>query len=165
MSQADVQEFIATHLSPERFAEYLADPDRYRVQVAETAQGLVGYTLVVLPRTAQEAPYAADVAALVHARPAAELSKIYLLPRFHGSGVARALLEAARAEVADVVVDGRPVGVLWLGTNATNRRAQASYRKAGFAPVGRRRFQVGGSLEDDVVMAVDLTGGTAGHGR
>jgi ribosomal protein S18 acetylase RimI-like enzyme len=41
---------------------------------------------------------------------------------------------------------------MWLGTNAANRRAQRFYEKAGFERVGTRRFQVGGRLEDDVVM-------------
>ena len=34
-----------------------------------------------------------DVQAAVHIRPAIELSKMYVLPAYHGSGVAAALME------------------------------------------------------------------------
>ncbi|GAA4423373.1 hypothetical protein GCM10023169_18880 [Georgenia halophila] len=156
LGEADIAAFVAENLGAARFASYLTDA-RYRVQVAETSGGLVGYTLVVLPSTAEEPPDAEDVAALVPDRPAAELSKCYVLPAFQGSGVAGALLEAVRREVAAIDVEGRPVAVLWLGTNAANRRARAGYGKHGYTTVGPRRFQVGEQPMEDVVMALGLT--------
>ena len=153
----DITAFIAEHLSPARTTEYLTDTDHYRVQVAQAPSGLVGYTLVVLPRTPDEPPYADDVAALVPDRPAAELSKCYVYPEYQGTGVAGALLGAAAAQAAAVQIDGQPLRTLWLGTNADNWRAQASYRKQGFATAGPRTFRVGDQLMDDVVMVLDLT--------
>jgi tRNA (guanine37-N1)-methyltransferase len=156
MSEQDVAAFIATHLGPEHFAAYLADPQRYRVLVAEGPQGPVGYTLLVLPLTVGEPPYAEDVASLVLDRPAAELSKCYVRTEFQGTGLAGVLLDATTAEAAAHLVDEEPVATVWLGTNKANRRAQRSYARHGFVTLGTRRFRVGDSLEEDVVMAVRL---------
>ncbi len=148
----DIAAFIATHLSPERFTEYLSDGERYLVLVAELAGELVGYTLSVLPRTADEPPYAADVAAAVPLRPVAELSKIYVRGSVHGSGVSQALMDATLARLSARTVDGTPLAGVWLGTNARNKRARAFYEHAGFRRVGARRFLVGGRVEDDAVF-------------
>uniref|UniRef100_UPI002693E9D7 GNAT family N-acetyltransferase n=1 Tax=Rathayibacter sp. VKM Ac-2630 TaxID=1938617 RepID=UPI002693E9D7 len=76
--------FIRTVLSEERFAGYLADPAR-SLFVAEDASGaVVGYTMLV-----RGEPGDADAAAAVRLRPTVELSKCYVLPGSHGSGVAR----------------------------------------------------------------------------
>ncbi|WP_371744655.1 GNAT family N-acetyltransferase [Georgenia sp. TF02-10] len=159
MPAADVAAFVADHLTTEHMAAYLADDARYLLHVADAEGELVGYTLTVLPRAADEPPAAADVAAAVTARPAAELSKCYLLPPYQGTGLAAALVETAAAAAAATTVAGEPVAVLWLGTNRANRRAQRSYARQGFTVVGTRRFRVGGSLEEDVVMARPLTTG------
>ncbi|QDC24254.1 tRNA (guanosine(37)-N1)-methyltransferase TrmD [Georgenia yuyongxinii] len=162
MAVQDIQAFISEHLTSAHFDAYLADAARYQVLTAESADGvLVGYTLTVLPLSADEPPYADDVAALVTARPAAELSKVYVLPDYQGSGVAGVLLEATAADLAVRVVDGVAPAALWLGTNKANRRAQRSYQRAGFTVVGTRRFRVGDSLEEDLVMVRDLRAGEA----
>ena len=74
------------------------------------------------------------------------------------------------AEVAGRAVEDRPLAALWLGTNKANRRAQRSYSRQGFVVAGTRRFRVGESLEEDVVMVRDLRPATgpdahAGGGR
>ncbi|MHB1065603.1 MAG: tRNA (guanosine(37)-N1)-methyltransferase TrmD [Georgenia sp.] len=165
MSAEDVQAFVDAHLTPEHFAGYLAEPARYRVLVAvAVAEGTpVGYTLLVLPHTAVEPPYADDVAALVTARPAAELSKCYVRPDFQGTGLAGTLLRASTALAAGTAVDGRPVAALWLGTNSANRRAQRSYTRQGFVTAGTRRFRVGAAVEEDLVMVRDLDTATVGR--
>ncbi|GHS89130.1 N-acetyltransferase [Actinomycetota bacterium] len=138
---ADQAEFIAAHLSRARFAEYLADPAR-DLLVAEDGGGIVGYTMLVTGE-----PTDADVRAALTLRPTVELSKCYVLPGHHGQGVAAALmaasLDAARARTA--------AGV-WLGVNAQNLRAQAFYRRSGFAVIGTKHFVVGSRLEDDLVL-------------
>jgi ribosomal protein S18 acetylase RimI-like enzyme len=82
------------------------------------------------------------------AGPYVELSKIYVHPDHLGSGVAGSLIRAA-LDTAPGLAPGAPV---WLGTNGENLRAQAFYRKHGFDVVGRRTYDVGGVLHDDVVM-------------
>ncbi|OBG72828.1 MULTISPECIES: GNAT family N-acetyltransferase [unclassified Mycobacterium] len=126
----DIASFVATHLSAERFAHYLADPDR-AVITATRHDRMLGYAMMVRG--------AADGTA--------ELSKIYVLSEQHGRGVATALLERA----FDVA---RRWGVtaVWLGVNRENERAQRFYTKSGFTVTGTRTFRVGGRLENDFVM-------------
>ena len=79
-----------------------------------------------------------------------ELKRIYALSRFHGGGMGRALM--------DVAVDAAAgFERLLLGVFAGNDRAIAFYRKHGFEPVGERRFDVGGTFYDDIVLARPLT--------
>lgn len=75
-----------------------------------------------------------------------ELKRIYLLSRFHGSGIAGQLLDAALSGVQDFKR-------LLLGVKADNDRAIAFYAKQGFAQIATRQFNVGGTLYDDVVLA------------
>lgn len=78
-----------------------------------------------------------------------ELKRIYSLSRFHGSGLGAALMTAAVEAAA-----GHER--LLLGVYARNARAIAFYRKHGFEPIGERRFDVGGKLYDDAVLARTL---------
>ncbi|MDN5782526.1 MAG: GNAT family N-acetyltransferase [Luteimonas sp.] len=80
-----------------------------------------------------------------------EIKRIYLLHRFQGTGIGRALLEAATGQ-ARHHGDGRVL----LGVYAGNERAIAFYQRAGFRGVGHRRFSIGGGEYDDVVLALDM---------
>ena len=143
MPRADVDAFVATQLSAERFAGYLEDPDR--LLLVDDPGGdapLVGYTMAVLAE-----PSAADVARSIRSRPTAELSKCYVREDQQGRGVARALL----ARTLELAAERGAAG-MWLGTNTANVPAQRFYERAGFERVGTRRFQVGGRVEDDVVL-------------
>lgn len=145
----DIAEFIATVLSEARFAQYLADPQR-ALFVSETGsetEGVPsGYTMLILTE-----PSDPDVAAAVTTRPTAELSKVYVLPEFHGGGIAAALVETTVAEAG-----ARGARSVWLGVNQENVRANRFYEKAGFAQVGTKRFLVGGRYEDDFVLCRPL---------
>jgi diamine N-acetyltransferase len=79
-----------------------------------------------------------------------ELKRIYVLSRFHGNGPGRALMDA-------VVQAADGYRRLLLGVYSANTRAQVFYRKHGFEIIGERRFDVGGTLYDDVVMAKILS--------
>lgn len=164
-----IADFIARHLSAERFAEYLSDPERVLFvaidgetaadgpnaadgptevvgqTVGETATA-VGYTMVVFGE-----PTDADVVASITVRPTAELSKVYVRAERHGGGVAGRLVEAsvdaARARGARGV---------WLGVNQENAKANRFYEKQGFALVGTKKFLVGEKYEDDFVRELAL---------
>lgn len=136
----DQQEFIATVLSAERFAEYLEDPSR-TVLVAEDGV-LVGYTMLVAGEPTDE-----DVRAALHLRPTIELSKCYVHPDHHGAGVAHALMTASLEVARERGAQG-----MWLGVNQQNARAQAFYTRSGFAVVGTKHFTVGTRIEDDYVL-------------
>ncbi|WP_431220212.1 GNAT family N-acetyltransferase [Leifsonia xyli] len=134
--------FIASVLSEERFAEYFADGSR-RLLLAEDSDGFpIGYTMIVLGEPADE-----DVRGSIRIRPAAELSKCYVLPGHHGAGVAGRLMAESLVLAADAGAEG-----MWLGVNQENARAQRFYGKHGFERVGVKRFLVGDRYEDDWVM-------------
>ncbi|WP_163710031.1 GNAT family N-acetyltransferase [Mycobacterium timonense] len=128
----NIAAFVETHLSPERFAQYLADPHRAILTAARDGR-IIGYAM------------------LVRDSDAAELSKIYVLPEYHGGGVSAALMEAALA-----TADGWGARRVWLGVNQANERAQRFYAKSGFRISGTRTFQLGAGLEHDYVMVREL---------
>ena len=85
---------------------------------------------------------------------AIELSKFYVAPENHGSGVATTLMTATLEAAA-----GTGAGICWLGVNQRNERAAKFYEKSGFAIVGTKRFRVGEVWHDDHVRARLLTDG------
>jgi ribosomal protein S18 acetylase RimI-like enzyme len=140
-----IASFIDSNLSAGRFAAYLADPQR-AIFVARHDGRIVGYAMLI--RGVTDDP---DVQRAVELRPAAELSKLYVLPDFHGAGVAAALLDSTVANTVQW-----DVRCVWLGVNQNNRRAQSFYVKSGFKNNGTRTFQVGDRREDDYVMVREL---------
>ena len=130
----DVATFIDAELSTARFAEYLADPDK-RVLAVRDGGRIIGYALLIHPA----------------GEPAAELSKFYLLSEHHGTGAAKQLMRAA----LDWACETGALSI-WLGVNRNNERAQAFYRKLGFAVTGTRTFEVGGATEHDLLMTRPL---------
>ena len=140
-SMDDIEVFLAEALSGEAFGEYLSDP-RHTVLKAVADDEIVGYT--VLRAGASPEP---QVAAAVALDPVLEISKMYVLPGRHGTGVAAALMRAALERAR-----GGGFAGLWLGVNQHNVRAQRFYRKYGFERVGTRTFQVGRRVHDDFVL-------------
>ncbi|BBX07305.1 N-acetyltransferase [Mycolicibacterium aichiense] len=141
----DVTAFIATHLSRGRFVDYLADPSR-TVLVARDGGRMVGYAMLI-----DGVGTDPDVARAVIARPAVELSKLYVLADSHGSGVAAALMGAAVNRAGDA-----GARCLWLGVNQRNTRAQRFYAKRGFVVAGTKTFPMGTHTEQDYVMVRPL---------
>ena len=137
----DIAAFIVANLSHRRFADYLADPARTVLTAREEGR-ILGYAILV--RGVGED---ADVARAVTARPAMELSKVYVLPDRHGTGASATLMNAA---VQCAAATG--ARCLWLGVNQENARAQRFYRKNGFSVAGTKTFQLGAHTEHDFVM-------------
>lgn len=131
----DIADHVAAHLSADRFAAYLADPRR-RVFTAADDGRMVGYTMLI---------HRSDPV------PTVELSKMYVLPSHHGSGVAAALMRAGLDWAATTSAT-----TAWLGVNQANVRAQRFYRKHGFEVTGTRTFRLGNSVESDFVMTRPL---------
>jgi ribosomal protein S18 acetylase RimI-like enzyme len=141
----NIASFIDTNLSATRFAEYLTDPQR-AVLTAQQDGRIVGYAMLI-----HGVDDDTDVQRAVELRPAAELSKMYLLPRYHGTGASTALMELTLATAAEW-----GVRCVWLGVNQGNQRAQRFYTKSGFKINGTRTFQVGALRESDYVMVREL---------
>ncbi|MFF1573429.1 GNAT family N-acetyltransferase [Leifsonia sp. NPDC058292] len=138
--------FVATVLSEERFAEYVADGERMVLIAHDTDGQAVGYTMVNFGEPADD-----DVRAAIRIRPTAELSKCYVLAGHHGAGIATHLMSASLEEAA-----ARGAAGMWLGVNEENARAQRFYAKHGFERVGAKHFLVGDRMEDDWVMEREL---------
>jgi ribosomal protein S18 acetylase RimI-like enzyme len=138
---ADVAAFIDANLSDARFAEYLADPQRL-IFTASHEGRIIGYAMLI--SGVSDDP---EVQRAVRIRPAAELSKMYVLSAHHGSGVATSLMDASLTAATDWHVD-----CLWLGVNQKNQRAQQFYKRCGFTVTGTRTFRLGARDEDDFVM-------------
>ncbi|MHC5795041.1 GNAT family N-acetyltransferase [Lacisediminihabitans sp. FW035] len=137
--------FIAAQLSEERFEAYLADPDR-QILVATDGGRFLAYAMLITGE-----PTDPDVAAVVRARPAVELSKFYLRADSHGSGLAAQLMDST-LEHARL----RGAVVVWLGVNQQNLRANRFYERSGFGIAGTKTFALGDRLEEDFVRVVTL---------
>lgn len=123
--------------APETYARYLDAGARAFLAEAEPGGAPVGYAMLTAPELEQAGP--GDL----------ELKRIYLLSRFHGSGIAAGLMDAAVSAAG-----GAPR--LLLGVKNDNDRALGFYRKQGFGLIGTRRFSVGGHQYDDFVLARNL---------
>jgi ribosomal protein S18 acetylase RimI-like enzyme len=141
----NIASFIDTNLSATRFAEYLTDPQR-AVLTAQQDGRIVGYAMLI-----RGIDDDTDIQRAVEIHPAAELSKMYLLPHYHGGGLSTALMELTLATAAEW-----GVRCVWLGVNQENQRAQRFYIKSGFKINGTRTFQVGTRRENDYVMVREL---------
>lgn len=127
----------ANSYAPDQFAAYLAGGSQAWLAEAEPGNAPVGFAQLTTPELPDAQP--GDI----------ELKRIYLLSRFHGTGAGGALMAAVVAAAA-----GHQR--LLLGVYAHNARALAFYRKQGFTAIGERKFDVGGQLFDDVVLARPL---------
>jgi ribosomal protein S18 acetylase RimI-like enzyme len=136
--QSDIDDFVATHLSEASFRGYLADPQRVLLLVLGDGVPL-GYSMLVGGPIKDP-----DVAAVVDGKVSIELSKFYLAPERHGSGVAATLMEATLASAA-----ATGAAFCWLGVNQQNVRAGKFYAKHGFEVIGVKRFLVGTEWHDD----------------
>ena len=141
----NIAAFIGANLSPARFTEYLADPDR--VVLAARADGrIVGYAMLIRGIADDT-----DVQRAVTLRPTVELSKMYVLPDAHGGGASAALMDSAVTHASAMAAKS-----VWLGVNQHNRRAQRFYAKHGFTVCGTRTFRVGEHIENDFVKVRPL---------
>jgi GNAT superfamily N-acetyltransferase len=140
---ADMLAFCAQEHGAARYAEWLAD-GACRIWIAEAAETCapVGYAVVTRPDL--PIPTAADDL---------ELKRLYALPRLHGSGLGPRLMACA-------ITGATNAGArrLLVGVHSDNSRAIAFYARQGFVQAGKRRFRVGASVFDDLVLARPLPG-------
>jgi len=124
--------------SVETYAKYMALPTG-RITIAESAPGNapVGYIVCCEP----DLPV--DITSEDY-----ELRRIYLLHRFQGLGIGKALMDAAIEHARDL---GRKR--LVLGVYGKNHDAIRFYEKCGFTQIGERYFTVGATTHHDAVMA------------
>jgi GNAT superfamily N-acetyltransferase len=134
----DLAAFLAG-FSEEGWRREIADPG-FAFRLAEDDGALAGYAKV--------APLALPAET---DRPAAELRQLYVLPPWHGAGIARALMDW-------VLFEARRRGAeeLYLSVFIDNHRARNFYDRYGFEEIGRYDFMVGRQADHDILMRARL---------
>lgn len=140
----DILAHCAREHGEARYAQWLASPVA-RLWLAETVDNPIAVGYLVGDRAQLPLPDLAD--------DDYEVKRVYVLGRFQGTGLGRALM--ARA-----LDDARALGArrLLLGVYSGNSQAIAFYRHLGFDAVGTRRFRVGSRERDDLIMGIGLPG-------
>ena len=138
---ADMISHCTTRHNAETYADWLADPT-VTIWLAETeVKSPIGYLLLTKATLPTEAPQPEDL----------EIQRIYVLNRFHRTGMGYALMNLA---VAKAVSKG--AARLVLGVHNDNARALAFYQRQGFSVIDGREFCVGESIFCDKVLARPL---------
>ncbi|MCW3482074.1 GNAT family N-acetyltransferase [Neisseriaceae bacterium JH1-16] len=134
---ANLHAYIGAELNPERFRQHLADPSRLLL-VARASGSVVGFLML----SQSVAPAEVDG---IHP---IELQRLYVLPPFHGTGTAGALVNRALA-----IAQAMQRDTIWLSVSQQNPCGLAFYAKQGFHQVGQQQFPVGQDLHDDFIYA------------
>ncbi len=133
----NMRAYMAAAFTVEQMTTELRDPYSTFL-LAELAGWQVGYAKLLR----------SEVPECVAARPAIELSRLYVDQNVLGAGVGAALMQAC-------LDAARRSGfqAIFLGVWEHNPRAQAFYRKWGFERVGEHVFQMGADPQTDWWMA------------
>jgi ribosomal protein S18 acetylase RimI-like enzyme len=134
----DLAAFLAT-LSAEGFRRELVEP-AYAFRLAFEGEEAAGFCKL--------GPLGLPVAPEV---PAIELRQLYLLRRWHGRGIAAALMDWGLAEARR-----RGAEEVYLTVYTQNHRARAFYRRYGFAYVAPYKFMVGEQADEDEIWKLAL---------
>lgn len=137
----DIIAHCATKHSPVVYEDWLIGGEA-RIWLAEAEEGRapVGYAVMTLP----DLP-------LPNSPEDAEIRRIYVLHRFHKEKVGWALMKTA-LDAARRTGKRR----MLVGVYGKNERAIAFYKRVGFSVVGERKFQVGATVHDDLILVLDL---------
>ena len=135
---ADVIAHCASAHAVAVYGSLLTNPEA-AVWLAESVDGgaPVGYAVLTRPDLPVRDPQPDDL----------EIKRMYVLSRFHGSGLGRRLMDAALDEAKY-----RGARRALLGVYAHNARALAFYAKQGFTRIGERQFQVGANTYGDYIL-------------
>lgn len=137
---ADILAHCARHHGAELYEAWLADPAR-TIFLAELRGAPVGYAVLGPPDLPLPDVGPRD----------AEVKRLYVLHRFHGVGLGRSLMQTC----LDAASGARFRRAL-LGVYARNTGAIAFYRRLGFREAGTRRFLVGETWCDDLILERDV---------
>lgn len=135
----DLEAYLAKSYGEAIQRAEIEDPE-IAIWLALQGEDLIGY--------AQAGPVDMKVE---HAPRDRELYRLYVAAQAKGAGVAQALMQLvldwARAEGASA---------LWLSVWENNTRAQAFYRRYGFAHMGEHKFMVGKTADRDFIWRLQL---------
>lgn len=136
-SAEDMALYLAQSYSADQQGRELADPDIVTLIAEET-----GVFVAFAQLRRGEVPSCVEGAGPV------ELWRFYVEQSWHGRGIAQQLMHRIDDEV-------RRMGArtIWLGVWEHNARAQAFYRKCGFATMGSHVFVVGNDAQTDHILS------------
>jgi diamine N-acetyltransferase len=135
----DLVEHVRAGHAEAAYAGWLADPD-HPAWIVEAAVGApIGYAM--LCPASLPGRQAGDI----------ELKRIYILHRWHGTGLGGALYRAVEDEARE-----RGAKRLILAVYTKNVAAQGFYTRQGFAQIGVTEFAVGRVTFEDMVLAKAL---------
>ncbi len=132
----DMDAYCSAAFAVEQQRRELQDPDRHTVLAILDGE-LAGYAQLC---TAPPPPFVTGEAPV-------EIHRFYVDPRWHGHGLAQALM----TEVMDAA-QNRGARTLYLSVWDRNHRAIAFYARYGFAHVGTKVFLLGADRQGDHVM-------------
>jgi diamine N-acetyltransferase len=138
----DVEAHIASHFGPEIQRRELDDPASTYL-IAEQQGTIAAYALL------GRGPYTPPVVGGT----AMEIARFYVDGAWHGTGLARQLMDRCVAEAQRA-----GAAVLWLGVWEHNPRAIRFYEKVGFHDVGSHHFQLGSDPQTDRLMVRPVIG-------
>lgn len=138
---SDIVRYCSAHHAPALYQNWLAQADHV-LFLAQLAKAPVGYMQLCTSGLSVAEPRADDL----------EIKRIYVLHRFQHRKLGAQLLELAVREAQQ-----RASSRLLLGCYAKNERALGFYRRMGFTLAGTRKFRVGATDCDDVILAKELT--------
>lgn len=133
---SDLQQFLHETYTPARLTAELSDPAL--VFFVACVQGSVaGF---VQMRQKESEPQVTGPAPV-------ELQRLYVDARWHGRGVAKALVRQALSWASQ-----QGYKSVWLGVGEVNFRAQRFYEKFGLQKCGQHLFYVGSDPQVDFIM-------------
>jgi diamine N-acetyltransferase len=143
LSGEDILAHCTRQHSPEIYRAWLADPRTHTwIAEMEPRGAPVGY-LVLAPANLPLPDLEDDDL---------EIKRIYLLQRVQGTGLGKRLM----IEAVNYARAARRSRLL-LGVYGRNDRAIGFYERQGFRPMGERRFLVGNTYYDDLILGLDLS--------
>ena len=130
-----IADYVLAELTPAKFSEMIADPLRF-VVVAEKEDNLLGFAVI---HVASQCPYAEPRAI--------ELATLYVQAHFIGTGLGKALIQAAESWAKS-----EHQSTLWLKVNAQNLSAIQFYQHLGYTKADSVDFILGGKAYENYVM-------------
>lgn len=140
--QDDIRKYIAKAYDLNLIREELSD-ESFLYLVAEKEGEAVGYARLRIGSRTED----------LTARHPLEISRIYVLKQFQGTGYGRKLIERCLEEAARLDCDA-----LWLSVWRHNHNAIGFYEKMGFKVEGKTVFDLAGTLHEDLMMAKMVDG-------
>ncbi|MFM2136516.1 MAG: hypothetical protein RL021_1916 [Bacteroidota bacterium] len=133
----DMQVYTKEAFSLPAILSLLSKPEIHRFVLAEMDNEFAGYAKITLGSSLEDFPGASVM----------EIERFYLFRKYHGTGIAQALMDYILKEA-----EARGMEWIFLGVDVNNHRAIRFYSRYGFEVYGRKDFRVGTVVDTDQLM-------------